>query len=301
MWHSGRAGLYENQSTGIANFQFEHFLDRERVWLPELDEQDRIASVLGVLDDKIDSNRRLANRLEGAAHHEFRRRFGGRVEGPDRLGDHVIVIRGRSYKSSELAASERALVTLKSVRPGGGYQPAGLKPYIGDYKSEQVVHPGEIVVAHTDLTQNAAVVGKPALVPDSGPYTELIASLDLAIVRPSTNVLSVSYLYYLLMEPAFQQHAYGHANGSTVLHMSKDAIPSFSITLPRGDDLAAFDRVARPVVNAANRLLREVMTLAAIRDLLLPKLISGEIRVSDTADPEEVIGPVTEQLVGAGT
>jgi type I restriction enzyme S subunit len=51
MYFSGRAGLYEHQSTGISNFQFEYFLDTERVWLPEQGEQHAIAEVLGSLDD----------------------------------------------------------------------------------------------------------------------------------------------------------------------------------------------------------------------------------------------------------
>jgi type I restriction enzyme S subunit len=75
MWQSGRARRYENQSTGISNFQFEHFLDEERVWLPDLDEQRRIVSMLAALDDKIDSNRQLARVLDDAAASLFRARF----------------------------------------------------------------------------------------------------------------------------------------------------------------------------------------------------------------------------------
>jgi hypothetical protein len=46
-------------------------------------------------------------------------------------------------------------------------------------------------------------------------------------------------------------------------------------------------------------LTHESRTLATVRDTLLPKLISGEIRVPDKDDPEEVIGPAAERLVGA--
>src|SRR5690606_11407509 len=60
------------------------------------------------------------------------------------LGDEVNVVKGRSYKSSELAPSPVALVTLKSIERGGGYRADGLKPYTGIYKPEQILAPGDL-------------------------------------------------------------------------------------------------------------------------------------------------------------
>lgn len=270
-----------------------------KITMPGIQSQRRIASILAALDDKIDSNRRLAKLLEETARTEFRRRFGGRLEGAGELGSHVDVVRGRSYKSSELGASERALVTLKSIRRGGGYSPDGLKAYSGDFKSEQVVAPGELVVAHTDLTQKAEVIAKPAIVPNPAGYSALIASLDLAIVRPRTDTLSVPFLYFLLMESAFQQHAYGFANGSTVLHLDKQAIPSFPFEMPDRESLVTFNELVVPMFALGTGLESDTQPLAALRDALLPKLISGQIRVPDTTDPEEVVGPAAEELAEA--
>ena len=47
------------------------------------------------------------------------------------------------------------------------------------------------------------------------------------------------------------------------------------------------------------KLKREILTLIQVRDALLPKLIHGEIRVSDTNDPEEIIGPTAEKFTEA--
>ena len=58
MYLDGRTWAYQNRSTGIANFQFEHFLDAEQVRLPPLEEQRGIAATFGALDDKIRSNSR---------------------------------------------------------------------------------------------------------------------------------------------------------------------------------------------------------------------------------------------------
>jgi len=207
----------------------------------------------------------------------------------------VEVVKGKSYKSEELADSRIALVTLKSIRRGGGYSPGGLKSYVGDYKIEQVVGPGEIVVAQTDLTQAADVIGKPAIVPSSGQFETLVASLDLAIARPSSDRISRLFVYHLLMSEPFQQHAYAYSNGSTVLHLSKDAIPSFAFELPDPERLAAFERLTQPLFLLAEALEAQVETLRAVHIALLPKLISGQIRVPASYDPGDVHGMVSEQ------
>jgi type I restriction enzyme, S subunit len=261
--------------------------------LPPVREQRRIAGVLGALDDKIERDLRLAVDLERLAALHFRHLFCV-IEGAEPLGDHVQVAKGRSYKSGELIDSPTALVTLKSIRRGGGYSPGGLKPYAGDYKPEQVVNPGEIVVAQTDLTQAADVIGEPAIVSGRMPYETLVASLDLAIVRPRGDRISRLFVYHLLLSEPFQQHAYAYSNGSTVLHLSKEAIPSFAFEPPEPDRLAAFDRLAEPLFDLAEALENEAETLNAIRDALLPKLLSGGICVPDSYDPDDALGTVGE-------
>lgn len=67
MYSSGRVWAYQNQSTGIANFQMKVFTQVEMVRLPPLEEQERIAGVLGAFDDLIETNRRLIERLDQAA------------------------------------------------------------------------------------------------------------------------------------------------------------------------------------------------------------------------------------------
>jgi type I restriction enzyme S subunit len=202
--------------------------------------------------------------------------------GVARLGDFVVTIKGRSYKSEELVeGSDVALVTLKSFVRGGGYRPDGLKPFAGPYKQEQVVKPGEVVVACTDVTQAAEVIGRAAMVRRSNLYSELVASLDTLIVRPKTSDVTVAFLYSLLRTDAFVEHTYAHVTGTTVLHLAKDAVPSFTFALPPGMLVHVFDGIAGIIFSKVETLELENDTLAALRDALLPKLIRGEIRVKD--------------------
>jgi type I restriction enzyme S subunit len=199
-----------------------------------------------------------------------------------RLGDFVVTIKGRSYKSEELVeGSDVALVTLKSFARGGGYRPDGLKPFAGCYKQEQVVEPGEVVVACTDVTQAAEVIGRAAMVRRSNLYRDLVASLDTLIVRPKTSDMTVAFLYSLLRTDAFVEHTYAHVTGTTVLHLAKDAVASFTFALPPEMLVHIFDGIAGIIFSKVETLELENDTLAALRDALLPKLIRGEIRVKD--------------------
>jgi type I restriction enzyme S subunit len=68
------------------------------------------------------------------------------------------------------------------------------------------------------------------------------------------------------------------------------------IAVPPTDVAAEFTKMTRSIYAQIRALTHESRALTAIRDALLPKLVSGQIRVPDTADPEEVIGPVAEEV-----
>ena len=200
--------------------------------------------------------------------------------GVKELGGLVRTIKGRSYRSVDLRDSETALVTLKSFARGGGYRTEGLKPYVGTFNLEQVISPGEIVIACTDVTQAAEVIGRPAIVQQSSIYKTLVASLDTLIVRLKPEAMSPAFLYLLACTPQFTSHTYAHTTGTTVLHLIRSAVPSFKLVVPDAQILKAFDVVATPVFTRINRIWQELHFLAAQRDALLPKLVSGEVGVA---------------------
>lgn len=259
--------------------------------LPSLSEQRTIARILGTLDDKIELNRSMSRTLDEIAETEFGFRFGRNAQNGvscATLGDLVSMTKGRSYRSGELSESDTALVTLKSFARQGGYRPDGLKSYIGEYKPDQVVSPGEIVVALTDVTQAADVIGNPALVLPSDRYQTLVASLDTAIVRPLDGLPS-SFIYFTLKAMRFKQFARAHTTGTTVLHLKPEHLMSFPVAPFTRDEVRDFARVVDPLIDRISACGRESSLLVQIRDTLLRMLLSGEVRVRDAEKAVEEV------------
>ncbi|MBU4071843.1 MAG: restriction endonuclease subunit S, partial [Candidatus Thermoplasmatota archaeon] len=283
--------------------------------IPPLPEQRAIAHVLGTLDDKIELNRRTNETLEAMARALFKSWFvdfepvrakaEGRETGlpieidelfPDsfeeselgvvpkgwkitELGDVVDIVKGTSYSSDDLQPSSTALVTLKSFERGGGYRTDGLKEYIGKFKPEQKISPGDVVISFTDVTQAAEVIGRPAIVSPTYEYTTLVASLDVGIVKVKSPEFSKIFLYNLLSTQQFNDHVLSYVNGTTVLHLDKKGIPSYQFVCPPEELLSLYSTSTQSIYKKIVRCDIDSRTLASIRDALLPKLLSGEVRI----------------------
>lgn len=158
------------------------------------------------------------------------------------LGDLVEVVRGISYRSADYAKQGEGLpfVNLKCVGRGGGFRQDGIKYYKGDFRPEQNVQPGDILIANTDLTQNREVIGSPIIMPDIG--DEACFSLDLSkLVVKDDNKVDQQYLYYFLKSPAARSYMLASSNGSTVMHLSVKSVPKMSLDLP---DIATQKKIA---------------------------------------------------------
>ena len=204
------------------------------------------------------------------------------------VGQVAEVIKGKSYSSKDLIDNtQTALVTLKSFERGGGFRMDGFKPYVGAFKPTQVVEPGELIVAYTDVTQAAELIGRPAIVVGVDKYQTLVASLDVGIVRPHLDQVSRQFLFGLFSTDAFQAHTFAHTSGTTVLHLAKEGVPSFRFAKPPTDLINNFSNYADPVVAMKQSALDQVAALTQLRDALLPKLLSGELQVQQ-AETEAV-------------
>lgn len=252
---------------------------RIRIPVPSLDEQRRIVGVLSALDEKISANARLCELLGQALEANFRGVVGEQRELVS-LGELASVTKGVSYRSADLSDSTTALVTLKSFNRAGGYSARGLKEYVGPFKPQQRIVPGEIVVAQTDLTQAADVVGRAVRVPASREHKTLVASLDLAIVRPVTGI-PYEFVLGLMLDGRFREYCRSRTSGTTVLHLASNAISTFAAPKVSVEVQLRYALRARPMLETREFLEGESESLAATRDALLPQLMSGKLRVKD--------------------
>ena len=292
---------------------------------PPLAVQQGIADVLASLDDRITLLRETNTTLEAIAQALFKSWFvdfdpvhakmqGLSPEGMDqataalfpdsfeeselglvpkgwkatRVAKVAEVVKGKSYSSKDLVETHHtALVTLKSFERGGGFRMDGFKPYSGAYKPAQIVRAGDLILAYTDVTQAAELIGKPAIVVSVNEFQTLVASLDVGIIRPNEAVCGKQFLYGLFRTDAFQAHTLAHTSGTTVLHLAKDGVGSFVFPLPTAQLVHAFEEISSAVGERKQTNSDAIRTLHTLRDTLLPRLISGQLRLPEVAQQLE--------------
>lgn len=277
--HIGEGSVQDNINLGT-------FEDIEFPF-PPLSEQKAIASVLSSLDDKIDLLHRQNKTLEAMAETLFRQWFIEEAKEDwelETLGNHIQSVNGVSYKSSELNPSNIALVTLKNFERNGGLRTDGFKEFTGTFKDSQIMEDGDIAVAHTDLTQDASLIGNPIYVLNLSNYDKLVISMDLVKVNLDSNTITKCFLFHLLKSTDFKDYALACSNGSSVIHLSKKALPSFKFKCPPTEKIGRFTNLVDPMDQKIQKNIKQIQTLENLRDTLLPKLMSGEVRVQNQTE-----------------
>ena len=197
-------------------------LNNIEVNIPPLETQQKIAKVLSAIDDKIELNNSINNNLEQQAQAIFKswfvdfEPFGGTM--PEnwsyiQLSDLATFVGGYSYKGTELQTSNCAMATIKNFDRNGGFKLDGFKEIIPSEKLKisQEVDLFDILVAHTDLTQNAEVIGNAELLLSKLNYKKIIFSMDLVKVVPNKGI-SKFLLATLLKSKLFKSHCLGYVN-----------------------------------------------------------------------------------------
>ena len=262
--------------------------------IPE-DEQNqrRIARYLEMIDEKIELNTAINNNLEEqvrticTAWLSDYAPFGGVL--PDDwsktpLSSIADFVSGYSYKGAELTKSNIAMATIKNFDRKGGFKLDGYKEIVPSSKLKDTHHAElfDTLVAHTDLTQNAEVIGNAEPVMSKSGYSDIVFSMDLVKVVPKNKHISKFLIAAILQDKKFKAHCLGYVNGTTVLHLSKKALPEYELYLP--DDLSVLkplDELVTALYQRISANIEEITKLETLRDTLLPKLMSGELDVSD--------------------
>ena len=181
------------------------------VLLPDRATQDKVVAILSSLDDKIENNNRINRNLEAQAQALFKSWFvdfepwGGTM--PDdwkeyQLTEFAEIISGYSYKGAELMPSEDAMATIKNFDRKGYFKLDGYKEIqiSGRLKNSQILNLFDVIVAHTDITQQADIIGNPAIILSKGGYRNIIMSMDLCKVQPTHYAISSAFLYCFLLK-----------------------------------------------------------------------------------------------------
>ena len=200
------------------------------------------------------------------------------------LSSFAKFISGYSYKGTELQESSVAMATIKNFDRKGGFKLDGYKEIVPSSKLKPEHHAElfDTLVAHTDLTQNAEVIGNAEPVLSFSGYEDIIFSMDVVRVLPEKPTISKFLIAAMLKTQQFKTHCLGYVNGTTVLHLSKKALPEYSLMLP--EDFTVLHPLDEAVSSMYKQMalnIDETVQLTNLRDALLPQLMSGEIDVSN--------------------
>jgi type I restriction enzyme, S subunit len=254
---------------------------------PPLDEQRRIAAVLGALDDKIELNRKMNRTLEEMAQAIFKSWFID-FDGHNDLVDSEIgpVPRGWEVGSPDAfvefdptiplrKGTDAVYADMKAIPTSGpAVSEWTRRAYAGGTRFQQ----GDTLLARiTPCLEN----GKSALVDFLADGEVAFGSTEFIVLRPRPGVPRV-WPYCLVRHEPFRAHAIANMTGSSGRQrVSAGALLGFRLAVPPAEVLRRFGAVSDPLFERITANTRESTTLASLRDALLPKLISGELRVPE--------------------
>ena len=263
-----------------------------RLPLPTIDQQRRIGQILGALDDKIELNRRMNETLEAIARTLFKSWFvdfdpvrakeEARDPGlpkmiadlfPDRLVDSDL----GPIPEGWVAARWGDLITLEYGRglrdygnSTGRYPVFGTNGKIGTWDEALCTHPG-IVIGRKGAYRGVHFSPTPFYVIDTAFYVEPLSTITLR------------WAYYEIL----RRDLNAMDSGSAIPSTSRDEFYGVRVVTPPAAVQEAFTRLLAACWSRQDQMAEESRTLGAVRDGLLPRLVTGDLRVSH---PENVLG-----------
>lgn len=266
------------------------------VCLPKLAEQRAIAHILGTLDDKIELNRRMNETLEAMARALFKSWFvdfdpvrakaEGRDPGlpkpiadlfPDRFVDSELGEIPEGWDPTrwgELVTLEYGKALAASERESGPYPVYGTNGQIGSCDEPLCKHSG-------------VIIGRKGAYRGVHYSTEPFYVIDTAFYVEPRGQLSLRWAYYELL----RQDINGMDSGSAIPSTSRPDFYGLPVVAPGHEVQEAFEMLFAPMWATQCGRTKQTELLAALRDGLLPKLISGELRVKVGARSALEISP----------
>ena len=223
-------------------------LGQQKISIPPLEVQEKIAGILSPLDDKIELNNRINANLEEQARAIFRHMFPDITRGSRTIGEYIIPKRGKSLLSKNAVPGNVPVIA-------GGTKPAA-------YHNSANTKPPVVTIAASGTAGFVSIWHVPVWSSDS-------SFIDAEMTEHV-------YFWYLMLKTR-QQEIYGASVGSVQPHIYPKHIASMTTGNINSEQLNDFTEKVTPLFKMIGLNLAENKTLAQIRDTLLPKLLSGEI------------------------
>ncbi|EGV13982.1 hypothetical protein HMPREF9058_1469 [Actinomyces sp. oral taxon 175 str. F0384] len=303
-YRDGRLESFQVQSTGITNFKWKPFLEHFDVSLPPVGIQRRVAEVLTSMDDLIEKNWRRIEVLEEMARAIYREwfvklRFPGHQDVPIvdsplgpvpegwqvcQLGDiSSVLARGIAPKYSE--DGEWRVINQRCIRDGRVTLDLARRHGRGVAGAKQV-RPGDVLINSTGV----GTLGRVGVY--RGPREGVTVDSHVTICRATDEAYVCWYGMSLMSEQPTLERLGTGATGQTELRRSD--VEQLSLAQPSRPVAQAFAELIDPMHKTGNILAGQISALSAARDLLLPKLVTGQIDVSgldlDAVVAKEVVG-----------
>lgn len=246
-----------------------------QIRVPEsLDEQKAIASILSVLDDKIEENAKINDNLQQQVQLLYEDFIATIAETPITIS-RVIDIRDGTHDSPKPLEAGYPLVTSKHLLPFGVdvISPNKISEY--DYNK---INERSKVDTNDILLSMIGTVGMVSLI-----IEEKInfAIKNVGLFKTSKCPQYIYYLLCYLKSKKTAQHIEKCLAGSTQKYISLTELRKMPIIIPNSVDISKFNDLVNPLFTLIIENVKENKALTAIRDSLLPKLMSGELAVSD--------------------
>ena len=254
-------------------------IENLEVLLPDIDIQKATVAILSVIDEKIKQNTKINNNLEQQAQAIFKSWFVD-FEPFDRqvpktwingvLGDFVEIKRGGSPRPIQNFLSDSGFHWLK-ISDATGIN----SPFINEIK-EYIIGAG---LKKTVYLKSGSLVLSNSATPGLPKILDIDTCIHDGWLYFPSSKFSIEYLYLYFKHIRDNLIALG--NGSVFTNLKTDILKNYPTYLPTEDVLKKFDGLVQPIFSMILSKTREIKRLAEIRDTLLPKLMSGELDVSD--------------------
>ena len=282
---------------------------RLKITLPSFAEQKTIAAVLGALDDKIELNRRMNVTLEAVARALFQSWFvdfdpvhaklnGRQPPGmdaataalfPDRFTGVSVGQVPEGWKMSSIGAELKTELGGTPSRAKSEYWTKGTVPWInsGEVNKFRIIEPSELITevavkksATKQLPRRTTVIAITGATLGQVSVTEIECCANQSVVGIVANAsFPTEFIYFWVKENIDKLIA--SQTGGAQQHINKGNVNELALLCPTSKLMEEYTRRATPLFNQIALNCFQARTLATLRDTLLPKLLSGELRVSD--------------------